>query len=684
MLNKNTILLSTLFITSFQPYVFANPNDSKELDLESVLNLPVKEEVNVASKKALTIKKSPGIISLITDKDIEQSGARDLKEVLELIPGIVFNLDTIGAIGIGIRGLWAFEGKALVVIDGQEMNDVMWPTVLFGNHFHVHQIKRIEILRGPGSAIYGGQAELAVINIITKTAEELNGISAKVNFGLMANNPAEYTRRNISVSAGKKFGDFNLVAHGTFGKGNLSDRIFTDFYGSSFDMSDNMNINPSYLNVGMGFKDLSARFIMDLYQRSSRDLYSKISPDNVGSHSVLHDGYFGELKYDWKISDGITVTPRVNYKQQYPWVMKDDKTKKLNENEDFSGVFYNKSVERYSANVTMNADFTENINLVAGGEYYYDLAKSHDPLSSNFGKNKNESSVSYQDISAFAQGLFKTDNFSFTLGGRFENHSAYGSFFVPRSTVTGNIGDFHAKLLFSRAFKAPGIQNINNFNPKFSKASNIKPETATAIEFEAGYDITEDMSVVANVFDMTLFDPIIYFYEDSDSYDNFEKTGTRGFEVEYKYKDNKWGNINVSYSYYRQNDNKVDIYKIPGNNEMLLGFPSHKLSLRTNFKITDNFSINPSFSFYSERFGYGSIDKDENPVVKSFSPVLIANVNLLYKDLFTKGLDLSLTGYNLLNQEYMYIQPYNGLHAPLKGASTEVSVNLGYNFPINF
>lgn len=691
--NKYIILTTLAFLsTSYTAFAETDSIEDREkiedLNLEEIFNTPVKPEVKVASKKALTIKDSPGIVSLITDKEIMNSGARDLKEVLELIPGISFHADVQGAISIGIRGLWAMEGKVLVILDGQEINDVLWSTILFNNHFPTDQIKRVEVLRGPGSAIYGGQAELAVINIVTKSAEDLNGFSAKGTFGMQYNNPINgYTHRNLSLSYGQKFGDLSIVSHGILGFGNTSEKEFKDFSGNSFSMLNNQQNNLSYINLGINYKDFSARFITDLFRRTSSVLFDLSSPKDFGSLNILHDGYYGELKYNFKPLENLTITPRFNVKRQYPWVMNDDKSRKLSENKDYSAIFLSQSVDRYLGNITLNSDLTDNVNFLGGAEYYYDIARADDPQSATLGKEKNLSVVNYNNLAIFAQGLYRNDFLTLTLGSRFENHSAYGSSFVPRASINASWDKVYGKLLLSKAFRAPSILNISKFNPIYSKNDNIKPENTTVLEMEFGYDFNDNFGFSVNGFDIGIQSPIVYFYDEKkgDSYDNFLKTGTRGVEFELKYKDKNWGYTNINYSFYRANENTVDIYKVDKRDDILLAMPTHKVALMSNFKINDNFSINPSFIFFGERFGYTGIEKkgeEEIPIISSFSPTFLVNVNLLYKDLFSKGLNLSLTGINLLNQTYNYIQAYNGSGAAVAGAATQFSLNLQYNLPV--
>src|ERR1700752_2273742 len=107
--------------------------DYYEMSLEQLLKLKahgvpseleklINTLISVASKKPLNVRESPSIVSLITAEEIKASGARDLIDVLRLVPGVDFGVDVLGVVGIGMRGNWAHEGKTLVLLDGQEMN----------------------------------------------------------------------------------------------------------------------------------------------------------------------------------------------------------------------------------------------------------------------------------------------------------------------------------------------------------------------------------------------------------------------------------------------------------------------------------------------------------------------------------------------------------------------------------
>src|SRR5256712_4190853 len=139
----------------------------------------LKQETTVASVRPATLRDSPGILTLLSREEILASGARDLLDVLQLVPGFAPAVDVEGAVDVGFRGVWGHEGKILLLLDGQEMNETLYSTLQLGHELTVDQIQSIEIIRGPGSARYGGNAELAVIHVRNPTAQGLQGVSGR-------------------------------------------------------------------------------------------------------------------------------------------------------------------------------------------------------------------------------------------------------------------------------------------------------------------------------------------------------------------------------------------------------------------------------------------------------------------------------------------------------------------------
>ena len=129
--------------------------------------------VRIATGTAKPIRFAPSIASVITIDDIQRSGARTLAEVLESVPGIhisdsvLFDDDLIS-----IRGVHTSNNpQVLVLIDGVEVRHLFTAARPAGFRLPLGNVHRIEIIRGPGSAIYGADAFSGVINVITKSGQ---------------------------------------------------------------------------------------------------------------------------------------------------------------------------------------------------------------------------------------------------------------------------------------------------------------------------------------------------------------------------------------------------------------------------------------------------------------------------------------------------------------------------------
>jgi len=677
-----TIVASFLFV--FQP--IAKGQDKTKLDSTSIdtmsldkltqlkksgISSPLESEINsgtqVASIKSVTARKSPGIVTIITQEEIEKSGARDLIDVLRLVPGIDFGVDVQGVVSIGMRGNWAHEGKVLLLLDGQEMNETLYSTIQLGNHFDVNQIKRIEIIRGPGSAIYGGFAEYLVISIITKSGEDIHGITATGSYGEMVNT---YGYRDVSVSIGQHVKDFDFSLAAFTGQGNRSDGTYTDFNGNVYNMAGNAALDPTNINLGLSYKGLSFRGIYDNYQTTTRDNYGPAMSEAYVCNFLSE---LFELKYNAKLSDKITLTPLVSFKQQEPWNFTGTVAP-----QDSSYTIYDKTAQRYRGSLTMSYDITNKINVIAGGEIYYDYAK--DGIDTTPFIN-GEKSISYINRALYVQSLLRFRIVNIILGARYDNNSGYPAAFSPRVGLIKKINNLTLKLLYNQAFRSPGIEDID-----FSQYGTIKPETTQVLEFEAGYEITPDMYITANIFDITTKDPIVYAVDTvtyAEGYANLKEQGTRGAELDYRIK-SSWGYADFNYSFYTASGKTiVPNFTVPIDNSMTLGFAANKFNIYGSYNISKNVSIAPTVSYIGKRYGYAPLDGG-GVYLKTYNPTVLANLFLTFNHLFTGGLKAGVGCYNIFNSDYSFIQPYmtSVLHPALPGPSREFALRLTYN--LNF
>ncbi len=618
----------------------------------------LKMQTAVASKTELTTRETPGIVSIVTSEEIRNSGARDIIDVLKLVPGFDFEYDVDGVIGVGFRGSWVHEGKALILLDGQMMNDLVYYNTPFGNHFDVTQIKKIEIVRGPGSAIYGGNAELCVINIITKSGKDINGVAVSATYGQL---PDNFGRINESVMAGAKEGKWDFALKTFIGDANRSNSKYATNpdsgnqpYIQNFAKSGS-KIETQNINLSAKREDLSFQFIYDNYnsQTLADTALTMNNFKNIAS----------SLKYDIKINDKFTLTPLLSYQYSHPY-----------NDTNLSSRDY--VVQRYKGGISMNYDASANINIIGGAEFYTDNGKITDNI---FGSHN----LQLNNLALYLQGLWKVNHFNIVLGGRAENNNIYGSAFVPRFGITRVINNFHFKILASEAFRSPSVGNID-------VSDNLKVEKTTVIEAEVGYKINDNMFITGNIYDISIKNPIVYYDDGNQSaipitdwgYTNASKQGSDGIELEYRYK-YTWGFSTINYSYYTDKWKSIpDYYQAEGHPNDILGFPQNKLTLLSSFNLSNNIYLTPSFVYSSSRFGYIQ-DAEWNTVVKEYSPSFILNLNLSFNNVLTKGLNLDLGAFNILNDKSEYIQPYNGGYPPYPGREREIVARLSYNFKLN-
>jgi len=262
---------------------------------------------------------------------------------------------------------------------------------------------------------------------------------------------------------------------------------------------------------------------------------------------------------------------------------------------------------------------------------------------------------------------------NFIIGARYDNNSGYPSAFSPRIGLTKKIDKFDFKLLYSQGFRSPGIEDID-----LSAYGKLVPEITQVLELQAGWEITSDMYLTANVYNIYMKNPIVYVVDTlnyTEGYENLKDEGTRGFEVDYRIK-SIWGYAAFNYSFYTAGGSDVvAAYSVPDVSTATLGFAQNKFNLYGCYNVTRNLSIAPTISFIGKRYGYAYLDS-----TKYFAPTVLANLFVSYNNCFTKGLNIGIGCYNIFNSDYAFLQPYNSGHPPLPSQSREIALRIKYNF----
>ncbi len=244
----------------------------------------IAQTVTSVSKKAENVKEAPATVLVITEKDIKERGYTDIEQIFSDLPGF----DISRTYGITYSNIYQRgyrsenTDRTLLLVDGVEDNDLWSGGIYLARQYPVTNIKRIEVVYGPASTMYGANAFLGVINIVTKDKQSFRSdtfISASADFG--------YGTYNT------KYADITLMLR----KNNISGSFTVRrFYSDEMDLSSypEFNYKPEdYDNVD---------YLTTLTDTNSAAKFVR----NNASHSKFNE-YFNFMTND--NGDTIKVTP---------------------------------------------------------------------------------------------------------------------------------------------------------------------------------------------------------------------------------------------------------------------------------------------------------------------------------------------------------------------------------------
>ena len=187
---KMILIIITNIILFLVNAVHAQDNSEtatwEDSDLQDELRFLRVEMVSIATGTQQSISRAPAVTSVITAQDIKMMGATNLEDVLETVPGLHVARSSIGYMPIYIfRGIYTVLNPQVLML----VNGISIDTLYTGNrgqtfsNMPVNAIARIEVIRGPSSAAFGADAFAGVINIITKTKDDIDGTEVGARLG---------------------------------------------------------------------------------------------------------------------------------------------------------------------------------------------------------------------------------------------------------------------------------------------------------------------------------------------------------------------------------------------------------------------------------------------------------------------------------------------------------------------
>lgn len=659
------LILSTLCL--FQPLnALADGGDAFEFFQEEA-------KVMIAAQHEQRLDEAPSIVSVINRTDIERYGDRDLADILRRIPGFEFGVDVFSEAAPAFRGIWVEEGKSLLMINGIAQNELGFGNYSFFGSIPASMIEKVEVIRGPGSAIYGGFAEVDVINVITHQPEKLNGMVASGDIGLVGH--GGYSRYG-NISYANKTDTLKAAAHVGYGSTLLSKRDYTDFFGNRL----NLNRETAYRHWQHLITEASAKQLTVRYQRASftfagQDTFAVIQPAINGIYVERTNNYNDSLHLDYqaKLSDRLTVQPLFQYTRNGTWNFPFPSS--------VDGLYEGSgsTLWRYRGEITSIYEAPWQANLRIGGGVIRDevesvasdgspgLQLSEDPT--DLGTRVHTSSTF-----GLCQYEQKMNQFTLTFGGRYED-SSFGHAFAPRAGLTYVYNAFNAKLLYGRAFRIPLPWQAHSRALNFS--GKLKPEIAYTTEMELGYKFTAHLSGKINLFFIDINEPLVY-QGASNTYANLGEIQSEGVEAEIQINYERFGGfVNIAYS---EPGPDTSPAFTTVSKKQFIGTPPLKLNVGAYRRI-GIVEIAPSLTYLSSRAGQSSDSANDlagTLGTTDYHPLLLMNMNVMARNI-VKDFDIHLSIHNIFDTRYALIQPYYGGHAPLPAQDRQITLGITWH-----
>lgn len=658
-----SVLLLNVVLCGF---AMAKETDSLfELSLDDLMAM----EVGIASNQKATLRQQPGTVTLLSSSYIEQSGARYLSDLLRQVPGFWVGTDTIGTFSVSFRGIWGMEAKILLLIDGIEQNELAFGSLVLGNRYPVANIQSVEIIRGPGSARYGGQAALAVISVTTKGQQNqggeihLNSDLGKsgnhhglVAFSYADNRTVDGNNLHLGVSASVATGDY-------------SDQDWLALDGYGFSLKDNSNSKPVNLNLNLQYQGWQARLQYDRFEQEDRMLFGDaglfFSPNlrYTRPNTLSFEHLAVSLDKTWQSSDRLSWDARVSHVSQRPWNSRGQ-----------YGHDLERELSRSRADISALYQFSELSSLLFGASAYREQARvSESYLFDAESRYDGDSDTDNTNLALFAQYQRDLGWAALTLAGRYEDDGAVGSKFVPRLALTRRWQKWHAKLVYNQAFKTPQFDTLASAANAGNEISGT--ETTSVWELEAGYQWDQNLAVTANLFWMEVED-YIGFNPQTASNTTLGDIATYGLETQAQWQSEHFA-MTISHSYFTLGQNSIGDIGVAGDKDAVLGIPNQMFKLNLSY-FTDRQS---SFNLSAQQlFGRYACVEDLNFICGE--PQKLGNESLI--DLFyrfnTGRWSLSAGLSNVLDEKQYWVQPYRGGQSPIQGQGRRLMLDVSYSF----
>jgi len=651
---KPVFIALVIFFSLQNSFAFQNPFANEGDILDSLLNVPI----NTASRHWQKVNDAPASVSIITAEDIKRYGYETLKEALQSVAGFYITDDRNYSY-LGVRGFSRptdYNDRIVLLLNGHKLNESVYGSSFIGWELglNMESVERIEIVRGPGSSLYGTGAMFAVVNIITKDGSKIDGLRAGIEGGSLGKlqgraTYGQYFENNIDLSIS-----------GIVGR---TDGI--DLYFPEFDSPETNNGIASNLDWER-YTNVSAKL-----KYGNWSLQNMVSARSKGIPTGAYETVFNNplaktldaivntgLVYENEIDESKTVTVRSSYlhyfyEGYYPYV------EELN---------YDKSIGRqFTLGGQLLWDVSSKNRLIIGVEGIYNPTSSYynvSPGSVNFDKN-----LSFSILSAYIHDEYQLFPFMTAIFGlRSDSYSYDGSYLAPRiaAVITPSLLTT-VKLLYGEAFRAPNFYELY-YEDSFTsvvQSINLKPERISTSEAILEQRLADQYFAVLSVYRYNVKDLIDYQTNEADSttqYRNIHSVVANGIEagIQARYKSGISLQANYSYQHGYNEASKLD----------LTNSPLHAAKLNAAIPLVEYVTMAAELRYESERITlYNS----------KTSGYFLGNAALTAK-LPVEGLECLLKVRNIFNRKYNLPGGMEHRQAAIGQNGRTIAFSLSYTF----
>jgi iron complex outermembrane receptor protein len=582
-------------------------------------------------------------------------------DILKRVPGIGISIADFTIMpAIEVRGIRTDKSeKILFMLDGHRLNSPLNGTAfIYFNDIPVENIKRIEVIRGPGSALYGANAFLAVVNIVTKGIEDIKGLQVTAGSGsfdtqhynllfghdkeklkitghldyLDTDGASSYIEQDTDGISGhtleweeKTDAGFNIIYEDITFMGRYINKKTGPYIGISYALND-----ETVQDYQIGLANLAYyRKLTDIIGIKVR-LYGNITVNDPLWEQ--HSEGFSIPAYGYLYPDGMLGNPRATGRTLGSEVMMDYK---LTDHLLTTGIMY-EDEKQYDTGRSINFDAdtfapTSFQDVTETGNYTKDVSRDI-------------WAVYMQDVWSI------NDNVSLTAGIRHDHYSDFGGTTNPRG---GFVWEFEKntslKLLYGSAFRAPYFDELYYFkNPVYGGNPDLEPEEIKTYEAGLEHRFLKKHTARLNYFYNNISNLIVFGPKPADPtkprvYENKGSAEVQGIELELLSDFDKENYGYLNYSYQDPRDGDTD--------ERLPDVPSHRANAGINLAPWKYLNANVNISWTGKR------PRAEGDTRNDLSSSTLVDLTLIAKK-FYETLEIRGSVYNLFDEDYRDPSPF--------------------------